>query len=136
MAYVKKLTAKEFTKDIVDFMLKKYGIGYDYIISLPKTPDNSEEIDPDMEYQEGWFQRYTFDSYDEYMAYKEYFFSHWKDYAPIRDWRLSEIEREFAAFNLMYGLKTNYEIDNNTYFDEDWKNNKVVYEKFYGKKKR
>ena len=38
MAYVKKITAEQFVKDVIDFELKPYGINYEYILKLPKMP--------------------------------------------------------------------------------------------------
>ena len=82
MAYVKKLTGEEFSYAVVDFMLKKYNIDHNYIKNLPTKPSNPDDIDPNTEYQDGWYQRYTFDSFEEYLAYKEFFYEKYKEFKP------------------------------------------------------
>lgn len=110
MAY-KKISGNEFIKDVIDFELKKFGIGYDYLMSLPEMPLDESKIDPNVEYRDRWFQRYCFDSFEEFLEWKIYFFEHFKDYAPKRDWKRKRVEDSFGWMNLMYGLKTNYDFD-------------------------
>ena len=45
MAYVKKISAKQFSLDVVDFMLKKYNITHEDIEKLPHRPENKDEWD-------------------------------------------------------------------------------------------
>ena len=58
MAYIKKITADQFIRDVIDFELKPYGINFEYILNLPKEPKNKDEIAPNVEYQDEWFSRY------------------------------------------------------------------------------
>lgn len=131
MGYVKKLTGKEFSLDVVNFMLKKYNVTHEDIRNLPNRSDDKEDWRDDIPYQETWFQFYTFDSFDEYNAYMEYFFERYKDYAPKRKWRKRDVVTEFRSFDLMYGLKLNYDFDVHRQLkDED-----AMYEKVFGKRK-
>lgn len=130
MAYVKKITGKQFSLDVVDFMLKKYNITHEDIINFPHRPENKDEWDDSIPYQENWFQFYTFDTPEEYMAYREYFYEHFKDYAPKWKWKRCYVDRMFAEFDLMYGLKTNYDFK----LHMDTKDSVDMYKKVFGKK--
>ena len=130
MAYVKKISAKKFSLDVVDFMLKKYNITHEDIANLPHRPENRDEWDDSIPYQENWFQFYTFDTPEEYMEYMEYFYEHYKDYAPQWKWKKRYVEGLFAGFDLMYGLKTDYDFDLHMQVKKD----NDIYEKVFGKK--
>lgn len=132
MAYRKKISDHEFLRDVISFELKKFGIDYDYLMSLPEWPEDRSMIDPDVEYRNDWYQRYCFDTFDEFLAWKVYFFEHWKDHAPARCWKRSIVEREFEWCNLMYGLKTNYDFDLHLRRKEEID----VYNKVYGNLKK
>ena len=43
MAYIKKITADQFIRDVIDFELKPYGINFEYILNLPKEPKNKDD---------------------------------------------------------------------------------------------
>ena len=131
MSYRKKISDKEFVRDVIDFELKKYGIDYDYVNNLPKKPTDGTEIDPSVEYQDSWYSRYTFDSIDEFRAFRKYFYEHCKDWLPKHMWKKDLIYREFEWFNLQFGLATKYEYEFKDYqkiADEIWK-------EVFGKKK-
>ena len=131
MAYSKKISDEQFVKDNIDFMLKPYGIGYDYINNLPKKPKDKNEVDPNVEYQDDWYMRYKFHSIDEHRAWRKYFYEHWKDWKPQRCWRKYDVYRTFEWFNLQWGLATDYEYENSDYqriADE-------VYDEVFGSKK-
>ena len=72
---------------------------------------NDDEADPNTEYQDDWFRRYTFDDFEEFNAWREYFYGRYKDWQPQRNWRKILVDREFDWFNLMWGLATNYDFD-------------------------
>lgn len=130
MAYVKKMTGEEFSYTIIDFMLKKYNIDHNYIKNLPKKPNNPDDVDSNIEYQDGWYQRYTFDSFEEYLAYKEFFYEKYKEFKPKSRWRKRDVEEYFHSFDLMYGLKLNYGYDEHSKrVDEN-----DTYSKIFGKK--
>jgi hypothetical protein len=131
MAYVKKITGKEFSLDVVNFMLKKYNITHEDIRNLPNRPDDKDEWRDDVPYQENWFQFYTFDSLEEYNSYMEYFFERYKDYAPKRKWRKYDVVAMFRSFDLMYGLKINYDFEIHC----QQKNEDAMYKKVFGKQK-
>ena len=129
MAYVKKITAEQFVKDVIDFELKPYGINYEYILKLPKMPKDRENADPNIEYQDGWVSRYKFNTFEEFNAFRQYFYEHWKDLAPKRKWTRDTIYREFEWFNLMYGLATDYDFDEHLYK----KKADDIYKRVFGK---
>ena len=128
MAYIKKITADQFIRDVIDFELKPYGINFEYILNLPKEPKNKDEIDPNVEYQDKWFSKYKFHSFDEFNAFRQYFYEHWKDYAPQRHWKKDTLYREFEWFNLQYGLATDYDFDEHLYK----KNADDMFKRVYG----
>ena len=128
MAYVKKITIDQFIRDVIDFELKPYGINFEYILNLPKEPKNKDEIDPNVEYQDKWFSRYKFHSFDEFNAFRQYFYEHWKDYATQRYWKKDTLYREFEWFNLQYGLATDYDFKEHLYK----KNADDMFKKVYG----
>ena len=130
MAYVKKITGEEFSYAVVDFMLKKYNIDHNYIKNLPQKPTNPDDINPNVEYQDGWYQRYTFDSFDEYLAYKEFFYEKYKEFKPKKRWRKRDVEEYFHSFDLMYGLKWNYSYEEHRKLVEQ----NDTYSKIFGKK--
>ena len=111
MAYVKKITTDQFIRDVIDFELKPYGINFEYILNLPKKPENEDDIDPNVEYQDKWYVRYKFNNFNEFNEFRKYFYEHWKDYAPKRKWTKDILYREFEWFNLQYGLDTGYDFD-------------------------
>ena len=102
MAYIKKITTDQFIRDVIDFELKSYGINFDYILNLPKKPKDDKDVDPNVEYQDWWYSRYKFNNFDEFNEFRRYFYEHWKDYAPKRDWKKCIVDREFEWFNLQY----------------------------------
>ena len=128
MAYIKKITSDQFIRDVIDFELKPYGINFEYILNLPKEPKNKDEIDPNVEYQDNWFSKYKFHNFDEFNAFRQYFYEHWKDYAPQRYWKKYTLYREFEWFNLQYGLATDYDFDEHLYK----KNADDMFKKVYG----
>lgn len=130
MAYVKKITTDQFVRDLIDFELKPYGINFEYILNLPKEPKNKDEIDSNIEYQDKWFSRYKFKTFDEFNAFRKYFYEHWKDYSPKRNWTKDILYRAFECFNLQYGLATGYDFDEHLYK----KNADDMYEKVFGSK--
>ena len=130
MAYVKKITKDQFIRDVIDFELKPYGINFEYILNLPKEPKNKDEIDSNIEYQDKWFSRYKFKTFDEFNAFRKYFYEHWKDYSPKRKWTKDILYRAFECFNLQYGLATGYDFDEHLYK----KNADDMYEKVFGPK--
>lgn len=104
MAYKKKITGEQFIEDIINFELKPYGVNYDYVNSEYNTDVNDGV-------HENWYNKYVFHNYSEFFEWKKYFFEHYKDWRPMRDWRRTVVEREFNFCNFMWGLS----------YDFDWK---------------
>lgn len=127
MAYVKKITKDQFIRDVIDFELKPYGINFEYILNLPKKPKNKDEIDPNIEYQDNWFSRYQFKTFDEFNAFRKYFYEHWKDCATKINWKKDILHREFEWFNFHYGLSIGYDLAEHLYK----KNEDDMYEKVF-----
>ena len=115
MAYVKKITTDQFIRDVIDFELKPDGINFEYILNLPKEPKNKDEIDPNIEYQDNWFSRYQFKTFDEFNAFRKYFYEHWKDCATKINWKKDILYREFEWFNFNYGLSIGYDLAEQLY---------------------
>jgi hypothetical protein len=132
MAYIKKISGNQFSKDVINFMLKKYNVTYDDIKNLPNRPDDVSIGDDSVAYSDNWFRFYVFDNFEEYIAYKEYFYVHYKEYAPKRNWKRRHVDDTFNGFDMMYGLKVNYD------FDEHWNRIKEIdmYTKVFGKNKK
>ena len=127
MAYVKKITKDQFIRDVIDFELKPYGINFEYILNLPKEPKNKDEIDTNIEYQDNWFSRYQFKTFDEFNAFRKYFYEHWKDCATKINWKKDILNREFEWFNFHYGLSIGYDLAEHLYK----KNADDMYEKVF-----
>lgn len=80
---------KEIWEDLVNKELEKYNV-------------TVEDIKED----KGWFDKYTFDSKEEYNNWRDYCIEAIKKHYKISKKRA---EREFAMFSLCYGLRMNYE---------------------------
>ena len=131
MANIKKLSDEEFEYYIVNKELEKYGVTVDDIKKLPRMPEDRSFADDSVIYWENWFQKYSFDSFEEFIAWKEYYFERYKDWKPKRMWRRSDVERHFNWHNMQIGLTYNYD------FDEHMKRDKEIdmFKKVFGKNK-
>ena len=127
MAYKKKIDLAQFIKDCVDFELKPYGVGWEYIANLPEQPTNEDDVDPNAIYKSNWYNKFKFKTTDDYIALKKYFYEHWKDYAPRYDWRKFTLDKNFGWFILQYGLS--YDFDYQDLLEADKENDiyKIVY---------
>lgn len=92
----RRLTSDEAVRLIIDNQLKKYNVDMTYIINDP-------EIDG-----VPWYNYYTFDSKKEYQKWEKFAKRMIKKSRSYSDEKV--INREFSYLNLMWGLKTNYDI--------------------------
>ena len=81
---------------IIDAQLKKYGVDYDYIMK-------NQQIEG-----EPWYTYYTFDSKQESEKWEKFAKKLFRKATPSAD--ESYINKRFSMFNLMWGLKTTYNI--------------------------
>lgn len=91
MAGIKKISINEATKILINKMLEKYNVDYDYIF-------DNQEIDG-----VPWYQYYTW-TQEESDKYKEFFIDFLRHNIKPKFLKKQAI-REWDWFNLMYGLK-------------------------------
>lgn len=108
MAYKKKLTDTEFLKLIIDKELEIAGADFrfDDIIAMPDEERRAFK----------WFQIYGFNTYQEYMEWKNFFFEKFYDWQPKYITK-KQAEREFSWINLQYGLTWKYPYELNYLMD-------------------
>lgn len=100
MAYVKKISDKQFALDVInkEFEIANSGLHFDTFEELSDyTKENIH-----------WYQEFEFKTPEEYQQWKDYFFEHFYDWKP-KYYSKKVIEQEFAWFNLCYGLKYGYD---------------------------
>lgn len=115
------MTTQEVIKACINKELEPYGVTYDdviiggnnevcyyytrelktYLFGLIKIPFLKEQSKP-------WYQFYTFESEQEFNAWKEFCINLFRKELKMSK---AKAEREFGWFNLSYGLKQNYELD-------------------------
>jgi len=143
------LSNEKFLKKIINYELRHYkGVDYDYLMNLPKKPVYPyKKLDKTknefiyeywiymieiinilkniyngnkQEFQDDWLRKYKFNTVEEYIKYKKYYF---KLYPKTKAWKVNkhEIEQSFSWFDMQYGLM--YDFDYNEIREYE-KNNK------------
>lgn len=85
----------EVIKVIIDKMLEPHNSSYDEIL-----------VNPEIE-NKPWYTHYTFNSKEEFDKFKKFFiFTLTKNTTP--KYNLKQVKLEWSWFNLMYGLKENF----------------------------
>jgi len=108
MAYVKKISGKQFTFDVITKELDIVGSGLHF--------NDYEELFEWAKKHPKWFTEYEFKTKEQFYEWKKYFYDHFYDWQPKRV-KKNELDREFAWFNLDYGLK--YGFDYEELYEED-----------------
>lgn len=80
---------------MINKQLEKYGINFNNVKDYPEFNGVP------------WYQNFTFDSKDEFEQWKEYCI-HLMTHKISPRFTLKSAEKEFMWFNLMFGLKLNY----------------------------
>lgn len=92
---VKKLTDNEFIELIVDKELEIAGADVRYKDIIKMSKEEQEEF--------RFFEKYSFKTPEQFIEWKNFFFEHIYDWLPKRT-SLNQIKKEFAWFNLSWGL--------------------------------
>jgi hypothetical protein len=95
---MKKLTNSEFIELIVDKELEiaNAPVRYKDLIGARKD-----------EFQH-WYQDFCFDTVEQFLEWKQFFYDHFYDWQPKR---VKNIDEQFSWINLQYGLKYNFPIE-------------------------
>lgn len=100
--YVKKLTDEEFVELIIDKELEIANADIRFKDIKKMSSDEQNEF--------RFYQRYTFKTLEEFDEWKQFFYNHYYDWQP-KNVSKSQIERDFQWFNLQWGLKYDFPID-------------------------
>lgn len=82
-------------KNIINYMVRKYNIDFDYVVSNPEIEGMS------------WYQYYTFNSEKEYEKWKKYALKQFKRAYPYSTEEFNK--KRVAWLDFQYGLKKSYE---------------------------
>lgn len=102
MAYTKKISGIQFAFDCIQKELDIVGSGLHFT-------DYDAMVEWQKEHKE-WFTEYEFKTLDQYLEWRTYFAEHFYDWRPKRVTR-REMRDTFNYFNLQYGLKYGFSID-------------------------
>lgn len=92
--YVKKISIDEFIKLIVDKELE-----------IANAPIRYDDIIANQDKYPHWYQDYSFDTIEQYLEWKKFYYDHFYDWKPKR---IKNIDRYFSWHALAYGLKYNF----------------------------
>lgn len=106
MSKNKKISQEEFIKLVINKELEiaNANITYDDIINDAKKPLEEQTL-------KHWYTDNSFKTVEQYLEWKQFFFNHFSDWQPKRNSTKTKIAKEFSWFNLLYGLK--YDFDYN-----------------------
>lgn len=102
MAYVKKISDKQFALDIINKEFEIAGTGLHF--------ETYEDLQTFCEEHKQWYSDYSFATPEQFYEWKDYFYKHFYDWQPKRCGK-TEIDREFGWFNLQYGLKYDFSFE-------------------------
>lgn len=98
MARTKKLTDLEFTELVINKELE-----------IANAPIRFKDISfENKDKHPNWYSEYSFDTKEQFLEWKNYFCEQFYNWQPKRVSKTSR-NKEFAWFNLMYGLRCNFE---------------------------
>lgn len=102
MSKVKKLTDYEF----VELMINKELEIADADVSFKDIASMTKEEQDKFRF----WTRYSFKTPEEFLEWRKFYFEHAYEYFPKRT-SIKELERNFQYFNLMWGLKYDFPIE-------------------------
>ena len=112
---VKKLTDKEFLELVIDKELEIAGADIRFKDLDAMTKEQQEEYE--------FFSRFSFNTLEEFLEWRQFFYDHFYDWQPKRV-NKKAMEREFAWFNLQWGLKLDFPYEQIREHDNALKKNK------------
>lgn len=110
MARAKKLTDIEFLELVINKELE-----------IANAPVRFKDIMamPDKDRREWkWFQEYTFDTLEQFLEWRQFFFDHFYDWQPKRESPRRALEI-FRWYNLQWGLKYNFDYTKIAEYDKE-----------------
>lgn len=110
MAYVKKISDTQFVLDCIN---KQYEI-----IKSDIHFNTWEELIAYAKEHPKWYSDSEYTNLAQYLEWRRYFLEHFYDWQPKRV-KLAIAEREFSWFNLQYGLKYGFDINEVYAYDEE-----------------
>ena len=108
MAYVKKISDDQFYLDVVNKELE--------IAGGPQF-DSWDELCHWSKLNKDWFCIWAFDSKEQFLEFKEYYYNHFYDWKPKR-YTKRERNQWFSMFMFNYGLKTDFEYEYKELYDD------------------
>ena len=111
MAYVKKISDTQFALDCIN---KQYEI-----IKSDIHFNTWEELVEYGKEHPTWYSDSEYTTLAQYIEWERYFLEHFYDWQPKRV-SLDQARREFSYFNLMYGLKYGFNIDEIYAYNEEF----------------
>ena len=111
----KKLTDKEFVELIIDKELEIAGADVRFKDLEAMTKEQQEEYK--------FFSRFSFNTSEEFLEWRQFFYDHFYDWQP-KCVNKKAMEREFAWFNLQWGLKSDFPYEQIIEHDNALKKNK------------
>ena len=101
MAYVKKISDRQFTLDCINKEFEIIGSTnhwdtFEELCEWAKQEENTE-----------WYSNNAFSTPEQFKEWHQYFINHFYDWQPKRV-SLRAAERSFSWFNLCYGLRNDF----------------------------
>ena len=112
---VKKLTDKKFLELVIDKELEIAGADVRFKDLEAMTKEQQEEYK--------FFNRFSFNTSEEFLEWRQFFYDHFYDWQP-KYVNKKTMEREFAWFNLQWGLKSDFPYEQIIEYDNALKKNK------------
>ena len=111
----KKLTDKEFVELIIDKELEIAGADVRFKDLDAMTHEEQEKYE--------FFTRFSFKTLEDFLEWRQFFYDHFYDWQPKRTSK-EMMRREFAWFNLQWGLTLDFPYEQIREHDNALKKNK------------
>ena len=112
---VKKLTDTEFVELIINKELELAGADVRFKDLQAMTDEQQKEYE--------FFDKFSFKTLEDFLEWRQFFFDHFYDWQPKRTPK-SAMKREFAWWNLQWGLRCDFPYEQIREHDNALKNNK------------
>ena len=100
MAYVRKIDDYQFCLDCINKEFEIIGSGIHF--------NTFDELEAYAKEHQHWYSDNAFTSKEQYLEWKDYFFTHFYDWKPKR-YTKRDIQREFSWFHLQYGFRDDFD---------------------------